>query len=897
VDAVSAEDIGKFPDIDLAAAMQRIPGVTASRGLTSLGGVPTSIGGATQITVRGFGPAFNETLFAGRKAASGIGRDFDFSAIGADFVSEVDVMKTPDAALSSGAIGATVNIKFPRPFDHPGFNAVGSLSATVSPEQGNVTPNAKLLLSDTFDGDRFGILVDGGYSMSRARGNHVNIQGWEGTLLSAAQLAGAAPGAATAPSTNAWFIQDYGIYQETTTDTRINGRAVLQWRPTGDLLVTLDDNYSRDTLHAIQYGYTAWFNGTSLQNVRLSADGTVVDFVQPNSPTDFQSQINGSVQQNNDTGLNITWNRDEALSVMLDYDNSQSWLNPGGQLSTIDADVGYGPSSAGGVNGSSLGIVVPGGHTLPYPTGYGPNGDAAAFLGNGLIGSHVLPITSAQRHDRVQQAKLQAVWSQGTELRLAGGYQYVGDSRTTSSRNDFINNNWQAYAGYGPASGNLGTHGVALPQSLFTDSFATGAFIQGFGGSTALPARIVAFNARAVLDYLQGLGNPQTQPIPGFNAGCCNPAFDGTYRLAPSNSANARTAENTHALYFSLFAQTAIGAMPLRINAGLRSEWTNVTSMGLGQVPTSLTVQPSDHTAYAVAFNPVALITAHNDYQSLLPSLDLALDVTESWQVRFDVSRTLTPPPLNAISPVLSMGNIQRVGSLVATSGNPALTPYESVNIDLSAAWYYGPNAYLSVNLFSKNVSNFIVQGSSRQTINGVIDPYGGQPALFTVSTSVNGPAANIYGAEFAIQHLFGDSGFGFQANATLVGTDKPYNPHNLAVSGFAVTGLADSANVVAFYDKDRFQLRLALNWRDQYLDHFGQPQNNSRFGTEPTFVNTATQIDLSTSYAVSRRLDVYFSALNLTNATFSTHGRFPEQLLDAVDYGRRLTLGFRYRQ
>lgn len=895
IDAVSAEDIGKFPDIDLAAAMQRIPGVTASRGVTSIGGVPTSIGSATEITVRGFGPAFNETLFAGRRAASGIGRDFDFSAIGADFVSEVDVLKTPDATLSAGAIGATVNIKFPQPFDHPGFKAVGSISATAAPEQGNVTPNVKALISDTFDGDRFGILLDGGYSLSRTRANHVNIQGWEGTQLSPLQFAGATGGASAVPDTNAWFIQDYGIYQETTTDTRINGRAAIQWHPASGLLVSLDDNYSRDTLHAIQYGYTAWFNSTSLRNVTLSPDGTVVDFLQPNSPTDFQSQVNGSVQQNNDAGLNIAWNQSDNLTITLDYANSQSWLNPGGQLSSLDADVGYGPSTAGGINGSDLGIAVPGGHALPYPIGYGPGGAAGSFIDNGLIGSHVLPITSSQRRDAVQQVRLDATWAQDANLRVVAGYQYVGDHRTTNSYNDFANNDWQAYAGYGPASNNLGTHGVALPQSLFAGSFPTDGFIEGFQGSKTLPPRILAFDANAALGYLQGLGNPQTMPVAGYNAGCCHPDFDGTYRLAAASAALSQAVENTHALYLNLFARTFLADMPLRINMGLRGEVTNVTTTGLGQVPAALTVQPSDHTAYAVSFNPMAVITAHNSYESLLPSLDLALDVTDAWQVRFDVSRTMTPPPLNALSPVLSMGNIQRVGSLVATSGNPALTPYDSVNIDLSAAWYYGPNSYLSINAFNKEVSNFVVQGSTRQGLNGVLDPSTGQPAIFTVTTSVNGPAANIYGAEFSIQHMFGDSGFGLQANATLVGTNKPYNPANLSVSGFAVTGLADSANIVTFYDKGRFQARLALNWRDQYLDHFGQMQNNSRFGSEPTFVNTAMQMDFSTSYAVNAQLDVYFSALNLTDATFSTHGRFSEQLLDAVDYGRRLTFGLRF--
>jgi outer membrane receptor protein involved in Fe transport len=134
------------------------------------------------------------------------------------------------------------------------------------------------------------------------------------------------------------------------------------------------------------------------------------------------------------------------------------------------------------------------------------------------------------------------------------------------------------------------------------------------------------------------------------------------------------------------------------------------------------------------------------------------------------------------------------------------------------------------------------------------------------------------------------------QANATLVGTNKPYNPLDLTVSGFAVTGLANSANLVGFYEKDGFQVRVAANWRDNYLDRFGQQQNNSRFGTEPTFVNATTQIDFSTSYDITPQLNVYFSALNLNNATYSTHGRFSEQVLDVVDYGRRFTLGFHFR-
>ncbi len=900
VDAISAEDIGKFPDVDIAAAMQRIPGVTISRGASAIGGVPTSTGTATEITVRGFGPSFNETLYDGRKVPSGVGRAFDFSSVGADFVSRLDVLKSPDATLSSGAIGATVNIMFPKPFDNPGLKLVGSASGNFSPEEGNVTPNVTALFSDTFANDMFGVLLDAAYSQNRTRANHVNIQGWEGTNLDPCQLAGATAAcpATLVPDTTkpAWYIQDYGIYQETTQETRLNGRAAFQWRPTDSLLVTVDDNYSRDTLHALQYGYSVWFNGGSLRNVTQNSNGTIVNFTQPNTPTDFQSQVNGSVLQNNDTGLNVKWDATDRLQFNFDYDFAQAWLNPGGKLSSIDSDVGYGPSTPGGIYGTDLGIVVPGGHTLPYPTGFGPAGNAAAFINNGLIGSHVFPMSSPQRIDRIQQVKLEGTWTENDRLKITVGYQYVGDHDDARSRDDFSNNQWQAYAGYGPASNNNGTHGAALPQDLFTQSFSTAGFINGFGGANRLPPQVLVFNAYSVLNYLQGLGNPQTTTIPGFNVGCCTPPYAGQYTLDNVVGSYSQVIENTHSGYVSVRAEVDVAGMPLKINAGVRDEYTDVTTIGISNPLVSLTVQPSDHTALLEGFGPQSPVQGKNSYQYLLPNLDLALGVTDDLQIRFDASRTLTRPPLNQINPILNVGTGQRVGAMTATGGNPQLMPFLSDSVDLSAEWYYQSNSYISVDAFNKNVTNFIVAGSTQQTINGVIDPTTGAPGIFTVSTNVNGPTANVYGAEFAIQHVFDDTGFGLQANATLVGTNKPYNPLDLSISGFAVTGLADSANIVAFYDKDGFQARVAANWRDGYLDHFGQQQNNSKFGSEPTFVNATTQIDFSTSYDITPQLNVYFSALNLNDATFSTHGRFSEQLLDMVDYGRRFTLGFHFK-
>ena len=257
VDAISAEDIGKFPDSNLAAAIQRVPGVSVSRGTSSMGGVPTSTGDATEITVRGFGPSFNQTLFDGRPVATAIGnttRAFDFSSVGADFVSQVT---SEDAGCDD------VQWRDRRDDQHQISQAVRSsrheaggrhrLSQLYAEDEKKTTPNGGVLFSDTFADDTFGILVDAAYSDHKVRGNHVNIQGWEGTQFTPSQFAGAAPGASTTPNTVGWFIQDYGIYQEHTEDKRVDGRAVLQWRPAGNLLLTVNDNYSKDTLsqHAV----------------------------------------------------------------------------------------------------------------------------------------------------------------------------------------------------------------------------------------------------------------------------------------------------------------------------------------------------------------------------------------------------------------------------------------------------------------------------------------------------------------------------------------------------------------------------------------------------------------------------------------------------------------------
>ena len=147
-------------------------------------------------------------------------------------------------------------------------------------------------------------------------------------------------------------------------------------------------------------------------------------------------------------------------------------------------------------------------------------------------------------------------------------------------------------------------------------------------------------------------------------------------------------------------------------------------------------------------------------------------------------------------------------------------------------------------------------------------------------------------GWELVAQHNFGDSGFGVIANATIVDADVGYDNFSLAQQ-FVLTGLSDSANVIAFYDKDGISVRLAYNWRDDFLA--GTGQNNVGAGP-PTHVAAYQQLDVSASYWFTDSMQVYVDVLNLTDETTHVYGRDRLQTLFAGQSGPRYNLGFRYK-
>jgi len=913
VDAISSEDIGKFPDTNVAASLQRLPGVSIQRS--------GNRGEATGITVRGFGGDFNTTLYDGRRISTGTGnRQIDFSTVGSDFIGSLNVLKTPDVSLSSSSIGATVNIEFPKPFDHPGFRAAVTGSGSVQDRSGKVVPTGGLLLSNTFANDTLGVLASFVYTHRDTTTNRVSIPGWAGGKYAPCQLQGSTA-ATCAPTDNrdsgepdftptpasqlksivGWFPQQYIVDQESTSDKRIDGRIALQWHPSDNVMVTVDDNFSHQKIVTNIPALGVWFNQGDLRNVTLDGNGTAVNFIQAGSgsPTDFTSAINTQILQTNQLGGNVKWDVSDNFQLDADVAWSKSWLNPSEDtIGSQNGDIGY-----GGALANNAGVQIGGNSSSNFPslTTYGPGGNQADFLNQSLIGSHVIVNQTQHNVDELKQFRLTGTWKQD-DLTIKFGGQYYDDKFNLRNEGTFTNNFWQAYAGYGTPSGRGGAtvFGVApLPASLYQGTINLGSnFIPGFKGT--LPPSLIVFSPIALQNYLSGLGNPYAKNIPGFNyptnATDGLNGFTGAFDQMVDPNTVQQIQEKTWSLYMNIAYETQIANMPFHFSAGLRNENTHLVSSGQGRLPTSITRSIADPTLLNVAFGDISPIIARSNYSYLLPSVDLRLEITNKLQVRFDASRTLTRPQLANLNPVLAVGSGQRVGSLTASGGNPDLKPYLADNFDVAAEWYYRPNSYLSVDFFLKNVSNFVVGGVTTRTINNVVDPSTGSLASFSVSQQVNGPDATVRGVEIAWQQVFGNSGFGFQANATFVNTNKPYDPTNISQTGFAVTGLANSANFVGFYDKNGFQFRAALNWRDKYLLQFGQTQNTSNFGAEPTFVNSSFQLDLSTSYDINKNFSIFGEAQNINNNQQSTHGRFDNQLLDVFDYGRRFIFGARFR-
>ncbi|MBU2985085.1 TonB-dependent receptor [Saccharophagus degradans] len=853
VDAISAEDIGKFPDTNLAESLQRITGVSIDR----------SGGEGRQVSVRGMGPSFNLVLLNGRQMPSKeSGRAFNFDEVAAEMVSGVEVYKTSSAAVQSGGIGATINIKTARPLDI-GDKMAGSVKLSSDLDAGGTTPQASGLFSKNLD-DSFGILLAASYQQRESQEDQLRVTKWNVDP----DVSGVANFDNSANTNNHIFVpQQSAFNRRQDTRTRINGNLVLQYAPSDTLTATADLQYSDFKIDRYAEELALWFSQNTAQSIVTDKNGTVVAYDQGASTIDFFTKAPTSRTVNTSAGLNVDWAITDAAKLSVEHSASTSESNPDGEYNINQSDVQIAQNWGFAVSGD-----------LAFPVF---NSDATAtpsVQDPSRLRTWVNELYSNNYKDEINQTRADFTFDDGGSTTLAAGAMFTDQTKTISN----ISNNlswddfaWDTASGYGQQDVNDADYTWVALDSGFMDQFSGSADLR------ALNLGNYSFDPNAVrAAWLADAGAPADHFEPTFQ----NSSFIIN--------------EKTTAAYFELTTATDFAGKDLTLVAGARYESTAIDSTGVEASLTMLTFTDPEENM-TTTFSAEDFFTASAGYDVLLPNMSAKLALNDDMVVRVAASRSLTRPSLDKMTPVRTIATT-RPGLLAGSAGSPDLKPFIADNFDLSLEWYLNEVDYISAGFFLKNVNNFIVDGVLNETINGVTDPSTGtdpegpdaadQLAEFEITRPVNGEDAQLHGFELAGQHAFGDTGFGTIANLTLVYTDSDYNVDDVKQT-FAVTGLSHSANLVGYYEKGPFQARIAYNWRDEFLQRFGQ---TSQATTEPTIVDAYSQIDLSASYDISDNVSVFMEGINVTDQGNRSHGRYANQLVEATTSGPRYAVGVR---
>jgi len=886
-DSISAEAIGKFPDTNVAESLQRITGVSIDR-----------TGGEGQlITVRGFGPQFNIVLVNGRQMASeNKSRAFSFDTVASELVKNLDVHKTSTATMQSGGIGAVVNVSTARPFALSGFKVAGSVKAIYDGNSEKTTPEISGLISNTFNDDTFGVLLAISKQERETRLNQAQIDGW----LENVGVPHPQTESGNAYTGNIFSPRNYDHKVTIEKRTRLNANLVLQYAPVDNLIVTTDVLYSDFDVETDTTSYGHWFTAPNIEGygdnsgATVDANGTVIDLYQEvGLATDMHAKKFDRLTESSSVGLNLDWEVKENFNMKFDFSHSSASraANNGraDQLSLIgyanrvrfEIDNNILPNASEFSSANSN--IYSGQQELDgvaYDTSIAPTG-VSNHLDTENSRAHVMLRRGWAVENNIDQARWSNTWTDDADSVLATikfGVMYSSETKNIDRWDNLGTGIHCEFCGY-PNSPNM----ALFPQHIFD---AGSDFLGDVSGSGRMPTSWLAHDDEANFAYLEQYSATNGNSI-SFDAEKRNQSFE--------------IKEETTSIYTEFDFELDLAGMPLFATAGFRYESTTVDVDGTDEPVNKLIIL--DKTEILPSYDTPESIRKSADYEAILPNLSLKLDVNDDVVARFAVSRTITRPTLDSMSPVTVIGTTRQGGNLTSSSGNPALEPFTSENIDFSLEWYYADASYLTAGYFRKDVSNFIINSTENiffTTENGSLltDPSTGddvdnpdpadETAIFTNTLPNNSESAIVNGWEIALQHTFSQTGFGFMANATLVDSDAELDPADIT-QVFAITGLSDSYNLVVFYENGPLQARIAYNWRDTFIQSLTQSN-----GDGVTIVEDYAQLDASGSYDITENMTLFIEGINLTEEYVHKRGRFSNQLLLIEDSGRRFSFGIR---
>lgn len=902
VDAITAEDIGKFPDTNLAESMQRIPGVSIDRANNE----------GSKVTVRGFGPEFNLVLLNGRQMpttqlSGDSTRSWDFANIASEGVSAVNVFKTFSASKPSGGIGSTIDVMTAKPFDKPGLVAsfgVKAMMDTTNVKGDDMSPEFSGIFSNTFVDDTIGVGVFFSQQERDSRIQGAEVALWRENIDDLIPASTNIVDNRTGP-TNTFYPRNFGFGVEDISRTRTNGSLTLQYAPSDALTATLDYKYAEFENEGERIGVGIWFGDSpNTTDAEIDQNGTYVYVVDQLEDYASNKRLNTSNNEINSVGLNLDWQATDDLNLTFDFHDSDSDSRGTGRGNDVFLILAAACIDTKSMDSRSGNEIPDMDITWATCVDAEPDGTPTGGSYDSLFGQAGANLNVAE----VSQFQIDGEWANADDGGLTsiqfGVAMTENDYRTRSFNSGQIAAGW-----YG---GNQNVYDNSIFERVDTSGIATE--FAG-GGSNISPDFYYDWN------FEQGIG-------------AFEQAFNGGNRLQADFSSTPifdhAINEETTSVYLQFNADSDFNGFPVTMVGGIRYEDTDIKANSL-QIETEEIVWFSP-TEWAVnrASDPT-FSNQSGDYSLWLPNLDISVDVRDDMIARFSYSKSVTRPSLTSMRGTTSLTDRPKPSERFGDSGNPNLVPFTSDNFDLSFEWYYGEGSYASVGYYRKQVENFIVTQQNDVQFADLRDPSlgpraeqaradlvlaGGDPddpqqlhdqininagnpvntpivqaaddpvATWKITTPANLETATLYGWEFAIQHLFWDSGFGVGANLTLVNGDINVDVARVGFQ-FVLPGLSDSANLVGFYENDKWSARVAYNWRDKFLS--GTPNNS------PQFTEEFAQWDANASYLVTDNLTLFVEGLNLTNESQRTYNRYENQLLTANQFEARYNIGARY--
>lgn len=647
VDAIVAEDIGKFPDLNLAESLQRIPGVVITR----------DAGEGRNISVRGLGPDFTRVRINGMEALTTVGstdqnggsnrgRGFDFNVFASDLFSQLIVRKTAQADVEEGSLGATVDLRTARPFDYDGFTLVASGQASYADMGDTTDPRVAGLIANTWADGKFGALLSVAYSERRALEEGSGSGRWaRGTSNN-----GFNPASPYAPALSAdTFHPRFPRYTLMEHDQKRTGvTASLQFKPTDRTQFAFDALYSKiDAVRDEKYIEAISFSRGASQNGKpqtIVRDGVVE---------------NGALVYGlfDDVDIRSESRHDEWNTVFtqLGLEGEHEFTD------NFKISGKLGTSKSEHENPIQTTIIMDKLNVDNYSYDYRGN-PYSPVIDYGIDPTDPNGWTLAEIRIRPQYvendfdvAQLDFNWNISPGFRLKGGLQAKDYSFSTRE----LRRSTEGLTGVP-----MFTDGTRIVPTDLTEQ----ASLSGVNGS---PGTWVIPDYQGIADFYDIYSN------------------SGPFALN-ERAVNTRSVEEEdRGVYLMGEFSADLGAIPVSGNVGVRYVRTKQSSTGIA----------------TASGTPVAT-TVSREYSDTLPSMNLVAEITPDFLIRLGAAKVMTRPGLGSLTPGVTV-NVSG-GARTVSGGNPNLDPIRAKTADLGFEWYFDEGAMLGLGLFYKDIESFI---------------------------------------------------------------------------------------------------------------------------------------------------------------------------------------------